>query len=145
MSLQAHRKPCNPQGIRGAHGPVPNQPVAGPENPHGNTSGRNHEMFVRRQKQQRRQYPPEPVPAPRPDVARPGPDQPVAVTPQYNHGPTPAEDPILPVQVAAQVGLLDDPIPRNARQLVMPMLEGQAKEDTGNEAVNEGYEADDEE
>ena len=144
MSLHTHRKSCNPQGIRGAHGPVPNQPIAGPENPHGNTLGRDHENLLRRRNQARRQDRPEPIPAPRPDILRHSPDQPATGTPSNYHGPGPAEDPTLPVHMTGQNGLLDVPIPANTSQPFTPMLEGRAEEEKGTEAMDDGYEADDE-
>ena len=96
MSSHTHRKPCNSQGIPSAHRPSPDQPIAGPDNPHGNTLGRCHEKYVRRPNRQRRQDPPEPTTAPRPDFPRPGPDQPAPGAPTNHHEPAPTEDPALP-------------------------------------------------
>ena len=142
--MYTHRKTYNPQAIQGAHGPVPNQPIAGPENPHGNTSGRHHEIFVRRQNHQRRQAAPEETPILRLDFTRPGHDQPgdgLAI----RQGPAPAEDPARPIQMTAQNGSPDVRTPPNTPQPVMPKQEGRTEADEGNADVDEGYEADDEE
>ena len=144
MSSHTHRKPYNSQGITGAHGPVLNQPVAGPENPHGNSSVRHHEKYVRRSNRQRRQDHPEPTTAPRPDFPGPGLDQPAIGTHIPLPGPAPAEDPALPMQTTTQNDSPDANTLPNITQPVMLLLKGRAEEDMDKEDVDEGYDADDE-